>query len=118
MKNPTLAYAIGDNLYLNVTDRCTLRCAFCPKHAARPRVRGYDLSLESRPQVSDIIAAIGDPARYREVAEASRAEQREIEAADTEPFELFRQRYVSEDLLRMVSEQSELLARACGAAAR
>ena len=62
---------------------------------------------------SDAVAA-----RYEQVAEASRAEQREIEAADTEPFEVFRRRYVSEDLLRMVSEQSELLARACGTAAR
>jgi TatD family-associated radical SAM protein len=67
MNNPTLAYAIGDNLYLNVTDRCTLRCAFCPKYTGQPRVRGYDLSLAARPQVSDVIAAVGDPARYSEV---------------------------------------------------
>jgi TatD family-associated radical SAM protein len=67
MHNGTLAYPIGDNLYLNVTDRCTLRCAFCPKHAAQPRVRGYDLSLAIRPEVSDVIAALGDPARYSEI---------------------------------------------------
>lgn len=67
MHKPTLAYPIGDKLYLNVTDRCTLRCAFCPKYAAEPRVRGYDLSLPTRPEVSDIIAAIGDPSAYREV---------------------------------------------------
>jgi TatD family-associated radical SAM protein len=67
MNNPTLAYAIGDNLYLNVTDRCTLRCAFCPKYTGQPRVRGYDLSLVARPEVIDIIAALGDPARYSEV---------------------------------------------------
>lgn len=67
MHNPTLAYTIGDKLYLNVTDRCTLRCTFCPKHVSQPRVRGYDLSLGTRPEVRDLIAAIGDPARYREV---------------------------------------------------
>ncbi len=67
MQEPTLAYPIGDRLYVNVTDRCTLRCAFCPKHADQPRVRGYDLSLGTRPGVGAIIAAIGDPARYREV---------------------------------------------------
>ncbi|UCE77939.1 MAG: radical SAM protein [Gammaproteobacteria bacterium] len=67
MHNPTLAYPIGDNLYLNVTDRCTLSCTFCPKHVAQPRVRGYDLSLGTRPEVDDIIAALGDPARYSEV---------------------------------------------------
>jgi TatD family-associated radical SAM protein len=67
MHKPTLAYPIGENLYLNVTDRCTLNCTFCPKHAAQPRVRGYDLSLGARPEVNDIIAALGDPARYSEV---------------------------------------------------
>ena len=67
MNNSTLAYPIGDRLYLNVTDRCTLNCAFCPKHVARPRVRDYDLSLRARPDASDIIASIGDPARYSEV---------------------------------------------------
>ena len=67
MDNPTLAYPIGDNLYLNITDRCTLRCGFCPKHAAQPWVRGYDLSLRARPRLNDIIAALGDPARYSEI---------------------------------------------------
>lgn len=67
MHDQTLAYPIGDNLYLNITDRCTLRCAFCPKHTAGPQVQGYDLSLVRRPTVGDIIAAIGDPARYRQV---------------------------------------------------
>jgi TatD family-associated radical SAM protein len=65
--NLTLAYPIGDNLYLNITDRCTPRCAFCPKHVRQPRVRGYDLSLGARPEVSHIIAALGDPARYSEI---------------------------------------------------
>ncbi len=41
--------------------------AFCPKHAAQPWVRGYDLSLRARPRLSDIIAALGDPARYSEI---------------------------------------------------
>ncbi|MGD2073701.1 MAG: TatD family nuclease-associated radical SAM protein [Gammaproteobacteria bacterium] len=67
MQPPTLAYSIGDRLYLNVTDRCTLRCAFCPKHAAQPRVRGYDLSLQSRPERQELIEAMGDPGNYREV---------------------------------------------------
>lgn len=67
MNKPTLAYPIGDSLYLNVTDRCTLQCAFCPKHTVEPQVQGYDLSLAARPAASDIIAAIGDPAHYREI---------------------------------------------------
>jgi TatD family-associated radical SAM protein len=67
MRNPTLAYPIGNSLYLNVTDRCTLRCAFCPKHAARPQVRGYDLALESRPELYDLTGAMADPGDYQEV---------------------------------------------------
>jgi len=67
MQNPTLAYVIGDNLYLNVTDRCTLACAFCPKHNHGSKVRGFDLTLPVRPDIDDVIAAIGDPAAYREI---------------------------------------------------
>ena len=67
MTNPTLAYAIGTRLYLNITDRCTLRCAFCPKYNGSREVRGYDLTLDHRPSVAELIAAIGDPARYSEV---------------------------------------------------
>lgn len=67
MQHSSLAYSIGNNLYLNVTDRCTLRCAFCPKHSAQPQVRGYDLSLKSRPELRELAAAVGDPRAYREV---------------------------------------------------
>lgn len=67
MPLPTFAYPINENLYLNVTDRCTLRCAFCPKHSDKARVRNYDLALETRPSAADIIAAVGDPAKYRQV---------------------------------------------------
>ena len=65
--NLTLACPIGDNHYPNITDRCTLRCAFCAEHVSQPRVRGYDLSLGARPEVSHIIAAEGDTARYSEI---------------------------------------------------
>lgn len=63
----TLSYVIGDRLYLNITDRCTLTCAFCPKHNGSRQVHAYDLALEERPATEDIIASIDDPARYREV---------------------------------------------------
>ena len=67
MPMPTIAYRIGENLYLNITDRCTLECAFCPKHNGEPEVRGYDLTLPVRPELDEIISAIGDPGQYREV---------------------------------------------------
>jgi TatD family-associated radical SAM protein len=62
-----LAYRIGDNLYLNITDRCTLECAFCPKTQGVLEVKGYDLTLHARPSAEELIAAIGDPSEYREV---------------------------------------------------
>ena len=62
-----LSYQIGDRLYLNITDRCTLECRFCPKTQNRPTVRGYDLTLSQRPTVEQLISSVGDPARYEEV---------------------------------------------------
>jgi len=63
-----IAYPIGNRLYLNITDRCTLVCGFCPKNTAQgPKVHDYDLTLDHRPEVEEIIAAIGDPTDYEEV---------------------------------------------------
>jgi len=63
----TIAYRIDNRLYLSITDRCTLDCAFCPKTREDYHVRGYDLTMDHRPDVAEIIAAIGDPSRYDEV---------------------------------------------------
>lgn len=63
----TIAYEIRGALYLNITDRCTLACAFCPKHNGTTRVHDYELALDHRPEVAEIVAAIGDPSRYSEV---------------------------------------------------
>jgi len=63
----TIAYPIDNRLYLSITDRCTLDCAFCPKTREDYHVRGYDLTMDHRPDVAEIIAAIGDPSRYDEV---------------------------------------------------
>ncbi len=65
--NQTIAYTIGDRLYLNITDRCTLRCHFCPKHNGSTQVHDYDLSLDHRPETGEILDAVGDPTRYSEV---------------------------------------------------
>ncbi len=63
-----IAYPIRNSLYLNITDRCTLECRFCPKHTTQgPVVHDYDLSLDHRPEVEEITAAIGDPSRYEEI---------------------------------------------------
>ena len=67
MTAQTLSYTIGDRLYLNITDRCTLACTFCPKHNGSHRVHDYDLSLDHRPTQDEILAAIGDPKAYSEI---------------------------------------------------
>lgn len=62
-----IAYPIRDNLYLNITDRCTLQCQFCPKYNGSHKVHDYDLALHHRPTAEQIISAINQPSRYREV---------------------------------------------------
>ncbi|WP_456406609.1 TatD family nuclease-associated radical SAM protein [Thiolapillus sp.] len=63
-----IAYTIRNSLYLNITDRCTLECRFCPKHTAQgPVVHDFDLSLDHRPETAEIIEAIGDPSGYDEI---------------------------------------------------
>lgn len=62
-----ISYQIGQNLYLSITDRCTLECAFCPKTFGDMNVKGYDLTFDHRPTVEEIIDSIDDPARYDEV---------------------------------------------------
>jgi TatD family-associated radical SAM protein len=62
-----ISYQIGNNLYLSITDRCTLECAFCPKTFGDMSVKGYDLTFDHRPGAEEIIASIDDPAKYDEV---------------------------------------------------
>ncbi len=64
----TIAYPIRDSLYVNLTNRCTNRCVFCPRSAA-PRVKGHWLGMEreQEPTAEEVIAAIGDPADYDEI---------------------------------------------------
>ncbi|OSM05238.1 TatD family hydrolase [Magnetofaba australis] len=61
-----LAYPIGDKLYLNITQGCTLKCAFCPKWSS-PQVHDYDLTLKSAPSEEEVVRAMGDLTAYSEV---------------------------------------------------
>ncbi len=63
----TIAYPIRGALYLNTTDRCTLACRFCPKTLGVRQVHEFDLTLEHRPEVDEVIEAIGNPADYSEL---------------------------------------------------
>ncbi|MFH1807390.1 MAG: TatD family hydrolase [Pseudomonadota bacterium] len=64
---PRIAYAIRGNLYLNITNACTLACTFCPKQRERYVVQGHALKLDRAPTVGEIKASCGDLASYAEV---------------------------------------------------
>jgi TatD DNase family protein len=61
-----IAYRIRNALYLNVTNRCTNACTFCPKFKDFT-VKGHHLRLEHEPTAAEVLRAIGDPTRYEEV---------------------------------------------------
>lgn len=62
-----IAYTLHGNCYLNITNRCTLRCEFCPKFNKEWEVQGYPLRLKQEPSVDQMLAAVGDPRKYTEV---------------------------------------------------
>ncbi|MEW5757213.1 MAG: TatD family nuclease-associated radical SAM protein [Pseudomonadota bacterium] len=64
---PIIAYQLHGNCYLNITNRCTLRCAFCPKFNKIWEVQGYSLRTRHEPSAGEILAAVGDPAPYKEI---------------------------------------------------
>ena len=66
-ESPVIAYSLHGNCYLNVTNRCSLRCTFCPKFNGTWDVKDYNLRLTREPSVASILLAAGDPSRYREV---------------------------------------------------
>ncbi|MGO9016570.1 MAG: YchF/TatD family DNA exonuclease [Dissulfurispiraceae bacterium] len=61
-----IAYKIRDSLYLNITNRCTSKCVFCVRFTT-DFVKGHNLRLAHEPSVDELIDAIGDPLRYKEV---------------------------------------------------
>ena len=61
-----IAYKIRNNLYLNITNQCTLACRFCPKFDDWI-VKGHYLQLDHEPTEAEILEAVGDPSLYQEV---------------------------------------------------
>jgi TatD DNase family protein len=61
-----IAYRIRDSLYLNITNRCTNACVFCIRQKT-DFIKGHNLRLEREPDFPEVVNAIGDPSRYREV---------------------------------------------------
>lgn len=63
----TISYVYGNNLYLNITNRCMMACPYCIKHKWANDFRGNDLKLDKEPTVQEVIDSIGDPKKYNEI---------------------------------------------------
>jgi TatD DNase family protein len=63
----TFTYIYNNQLYVNLTNRCTMACTYCIKHKWAGKFRGNNLRLDREPTAAEVIAEIGDPARYGEV---------------------------------------------------
>lgn len=61
-----ITYKIRNSLYLNITNRCTNRCSFCIRTQS-DFVKGHNLRLAGEPSADELIEAIGDPTRYKEI---------------------------------------------------
>ncbi len=61
-----VAYPIRNSLYLNITNRCTNSCVFCPKFDDFV-VKGHELKLDHEPDINEIKLAIGNPQAYDEI---------------------------------------------------
>jgi TatD DNase family protein len=60
-------YSIRDSIYVNVTNACDARCVFCPRTHDEWEVKGHDLERSKDPTVDEVLAALGDPARWKEI---------------------------------------------------
>lgn len=61
-----IVYKIRDTLYLNITNRCTNICKFCIRFHT-DYVKGHNLRLEREPSAEELIEAIEDPKKYKEI---------------------------------------------------
>ncbi|MCX5667048.1 MAG: YchF/TatD family DNA exonuclease [Candidatus Omnitrophica bacterium] len=65
-ESPKIAYEIRDSLYLNITNECTNNCYFCVR-AQTAFVKGHNLKLDKEPTSGEILEAVGDAKRYKEI---------------------------------------------------
>jgi len=64
-KRPSIVYWLGENLYLNITNKCPNHCYFCLRNFCNG-VGGFNLKLEKEPDVSEIIAELGNVINRRD----------------------------------------------------
>jgi len=56
-KSPSIVYWLENNLYLNITNKCSNNCYFCLRNFL-DGVGGFNLKLEKEPTISEIIAEL------------------------------------------------------------
>jgi len=52
-----IVYEANNNLYLNITNRCTANCIFCLKHHTNGAY-GYNLKLEQEPTLEEVLKTL------------------------------------------------------------
>ncbi|MBC8018641.1 MAG: radical SAM protein [Verrucomicrobia bacterium] len=66
LSSASLVYRIRNSLYLNITNRCSNRCTFCPKFEDL-NLKGHNLALEHEPNPQEILAAVGEHSDIDEI---------------------------------------------------
>ena len=68
-KAMTISYEVGDNLYLNFTNKCPCACTFCIRNHADGAYGSDPLWLEHEPSMAEIIADLDkrDLTKYAEI---------------------------------------------------
>ncbi|MCL5673964.1 MAG: YchF/TatD family DNA exonuclease [Deltaproteobacteria bacterium] len=67
---PAVAYKIRDSVYVNLTNKCTNKCIFCPKYqygAVNFNVKGYNLELKKEPSETEVLSSIFHYYNFKEV---------------------------------------------------
>ena len=62
-----IVYSIRNSLYINLTNRCSCDCTFCPR-LKNPMVKGHNLKLDFEPNFDDVVKDISAfPASFDEL---------------------------------------------------
>jgi TatD DNase family protein len=67
---PAVAYKIRNSVYINLTNKCTNRCTFCPKYQAGESnfcVQGYNLELKKEPAANEVISSVFRYYNFKEI---------------------------------------------------
>ena len=56
-KHPSIVYWLGNNLYLNITNRCSNNCYFCIRNF-KDGIGGFNLKLSREPSVNEVISEL------------------------------------------------------------